>query len=174
MRVHGIEGAGLANQAESKPFRIPDWETLNELGPHPTWLIETTQGLIRIKLKTADAPFTVSSAYHLLENHLYDDVVFHRVVPNFVIQGGDFDRRDGFGGPEYRIPTEPSFGTFSRGKVGMASSGPDTEGSQFFITHTWTPHLDGLYTIFGEVIEGMDVVDRIQVGDRIIRAWIEI
>lgn len=173
MQAHGIEGVETAGRVEPKPFRMPDWESLNALGKNPTWMIETTQGLIRIKLKPADAPITVSSVYHLTENHFYDDVVFHRVVPNFVIQGGDFDREDGFGGPDYRIPTEPYSGTFLRGMVGIASSGPDTEGSQFFITHTWTPHLDGLYTIFGEVIEGMDVVDKIQVGDRIIQAWIE-
>ncbi len=174
MQAHGIEGVETAGRVEPKPFRMPDWESLNALGKNPIWMIETTQGLIRIKLKPADAPFTVSSVYHLTENHFYDEVVFHRVVPNFVIQGGDFDREDGFGGPDYRIPTEPYSGTFKRGMVGIASSGPDTEGSQFFITHTWTPHLDGLYTIFGEVIEGMDVVDKIQVGDRVLRAWISV
>jgi len=158
---------------ESKPFRMPDWDKLREFDDNPAWILETEKGDIVVELYLPESPFTVSSIFHLTENGFYDDVVFHRVVRNFVIQGGDFDRRDGFGGPDYRIPTEPSFRTFKRGMAGMASSGLDTEGSQFFFTHTWTPHLDGLYTIFGEVVEGMDVVDTIQIGDMILRARIE-
>ena len=172
MEAHGISGEEINRELQPKPMRSPDWQRLNQLGSAPLWLLETTKGSIRIRLMPTEAPFTVSSIDYLTTNGYYEDVVFHRVVPNFVIQGGDFDRQDGFGGPDYRIPTEPSFGTFRRGMVGIASSGPDTEGSQFFITHTWTPHLDGFYTIFGEVIEGMDIVDQIQVGDRVIRARI--
>ncbi len=156
-----------------KSFRLPDWERLQEFRENPRWILETNHGTITVELNLLDAPFTVSSIIYLTEENFYDDAAFHRVVRNFVIQGGDFDRRDGFGGPDYRIPTEPSFSNFERGSAGMASSGPDTEGSQFFFTHTWTPHLDGLYTIFGEVIEGMDVVDSIQIGDKILRARIE-
>lgn len=152
-----------------KPFRNPDWNRLSELGDKPHWILDTNRGRIVIQLDPHSAPFTVSSIDHLTSEGYFDRVHFHRVVRNFVIQGGDFDRKDGFGGPNYRIPTEPSFQTFSRGSVGMASSGPDTEGSQFFITHTRTPHLDGLYTIFGQVIEGMDVVDRIEMGDVVLR-----
>ncbi len=91
---------------------------------------------------------------------------------SFVIQGGDIDRKDGYGGPDYRIPTEPSFHSFERGMVGIASAGTDTEGSQFFIMLNWSPHLDGNYTIFGRVTKGMDVADRIQIGDRVIKAEI--
>jgi len=156
-----------------KPFRKPDMNLLTGLGDQPVWSLVTDRGEIRIRLYPQEAPFTVSSIENLTTNGFYENVSFHRVVRNHVIQGGDFDRRDGFGGPPYRIPTEPSIETFSRGKVGIASSGPDTEGSQFFITHTWRPHLDGLYTIFGEVIQGMDIVDQIQVGDRLISAKIE-
>jgi cyclophilin family peptidyl-prolyl cis-trans isomerase len=156
-----------------KPFRVPDMNRLIGLGTNPVWILETNKGEIRIRLYPEEAPFTVSSVLNLTNSGYYDDVAFHRVVKGHVIQGGDFDRRDGFGGPPYRIPTEPSIETFSRGKVGVASSGQDTEGSQFFITHTWRPHLDGLYTIFGEVIEGMEVVDRIQIGDMVIHAGIE-
>jgi|GEM_PF-1324899 len=156
-----------------QPFREPDMNQLNGMGDQPVWILETNRGEIRIRLYPQDAPFTVSSIENLAMSGFYDDVAFHRVVRNHVIQGGDFDRRDGFGGPAYRIPTEPSIETFSRGKVGIASSGPDTEGSQFFITHTWRPHLDGLYTIFGEVIEGMDVVDQIQIGDKVLSARVE-
>jgi len=156
-----------------KPFRKPDMNLLTELGDQPVWILETNRGEIRVRLYPQEAPFTVSSVVNLTNSGFYDDVAFHRVVKNHVIQGGDFDRRDGYGGPAYRIPTEPSIETFSRGKIGIASSGPDTEGSQFFITHTWRPHLDGLYTIFGEVIQGMEVVDRIQIGDKVISAELE-
>jgi len=102
----------------------------------------------------------------LSEKNYYDKTIFHRVVPNFVIQGGD-PTGTGYGGPGYSIRGEYSPLTFEEGMVGMASSGKDTEGSQFFITHSATPHLDGKYTIFGKVVEGMDVVDKILVGDYI-------
>lgn len=157
----------------SNEFQMPDWQRIMELGDAPRWVLKTNRGEIVIQLDPMTAPFTVSSIDSLTRAGMYDGVNFHRVVRNFVIQGGDFDRKDGLGGPGYRIPTEPAFYTFKRGMVGMASSGQDTEGSQFFMTHTWTPHLDGLYTIFGEVIQGMDVVDRIQIGDVILSAEIE-
>ena len=156
----------------SNEFLNPDWSRIVELGDHPQWVLETNRGEIVIQLDPMTAPFTVFSIDSLTRAGKYNNVDFHRVVRNFVIQGGDFDRRDGLGGPDYRIPTEPALYTFKRGMVGMASSGQDTEGSQFFITHTWTPHLDGLYTIFGEVIAGMDVVDQIQIGDVVLSAEI--
>jgi cyclophilin family peptidyl-prolyl cis-trans isomerase len=160
-------------EPRGKIFRRPDMNVLAGMGNDTQWVLRTNRGEVRILLYPNEAPFTVSSIYHLTESGFYDDVAFHRVVRNFVIQGGDFDRRDGFGGPSYRIPTEPSVETFSRGKVGIASSGPDTEGSQFFITHSWSPHLDGLYTIFGEVVQGMNIVDQIQIGDTVLEARIE-
>jgi len=103
----------------------------------------------------------------------YDGVAFHRVVPNFVAQGGDFTSGDGFGGPGFTIRSEFTEVPYLRGGAGMASAGKDTEGSQFFFTHSMQPHLDGAYTTFGWVISGMDVVDRLDVGDRIVRATIE-
>ncbi|TVQ66039.1 MAG: peptidylprolyl isomerase [Balneolaceae bacterium] len=174
LKERGAAGGAEDAGPPRKPFRYPesDWET--DTDRHYDWVLETSQGEIRIRLDPDSAPFTVSSILHLSETGQYDGVVFHRVVRNFVIQGGDFDRRDGFGGPPYRIPTEPSFSSFNRGSVGMASSGQDTEGSQFFITHTRTPHLDGLYTLFGEVVEGMEVVDRIRLGDVVISARVEV
>lgn len=84
------------------------------------------------------------------------------MVPDFVVQGGDFARGDGFGGPGFEIRSEFTRMLFDRGVVGMASAGKDTEGSQFFITHSMQPHLDGSYTAFGRVIEGMDVVDSVR------------
>lgn len=103
---------------------------------------------------------------------MYNGVPFHRVVPNFVIQGGDVESGDGFGGPDFVIPNEPSEHGFVRGAAGIASAGKDTEGSQYFFMIDGAPHLDGGYTVFGQVVEGMDVVDRIRVGDRVIRARI--
>lgn len=173
--LSSLETLGLADQLADielpeKPMRNPDWNRLSEMGENPEWILETNRGRIVIQLTPLSAPFTVSSIDFLTREGFYDGVMFHRVVRNFVIQGGDFDRKDGFGGPDFRIPTEPAYRTFHRGSVGMASSGPDTEGSQFFITHTRTPHLDGLYTNFGQVIEGMDVVDRIEMGDVVLKA----
>jgi cyclophilin family peptidyl-prolyl cis-trans isomerase len=159
---------------ESKPFLAPNWQRLYDLGTVPYWVLETEKGTIEVRLNPLSAPFTVSSIDSLTRAGVYDGVLFHRVVKNFVIQGGDFDRWDGFGGPGYRIPTEPSFDTFERSAAGIASSGTDTEGSQFFFMHEWAPHLDGSYTNFGSVVRGMDVVDRIQIGDRIKRARISI
>ena len=96
---------------------------------------------------------------------------FHRVVANFVVQGGDHVRRDGYGGPETPIRSEFTRIRYETGTIGMASSGKDTEGSQYFITHR--PHLDGRYTAFGRVIEGQDVVDALLQGDLVRRARIE-
>ncbi|MCG2590184.1 peptidylprolyl isomerase [Rhodohalobacter sulfatireducens] len=161
-----------ALEISEKPFRIPNWERLYEMGTNPFWVLETEKGTIEIQLDPLAAPFTVSSIDSLTRTGVYDGVPFHRVVRNFVIQGGDIERKDGYGGLEYRIPTEPSFKSFERGMVGIASAGTDTEGSQFFIMLNWSPHLDGNYTIFGKVTKGTDVADRIQMGDKLIEASI--
>jgi cyclophilin family peptidyl-prolyl cis-trans isomerase len=155
-----------------KPFRLPNIDRLYQMGTRPFWELITEKGTIVVSLDPLSAPFTVSSIDSLTRAGAYDGVVFHRVVRNFVAQGGDFDRRDGFGGPNYRIPTEPSFKTFERGMAGIASSGTDTEGSQFFFMHRWAPHLDGHYTNFGHITRGIDVLDKLQVGDKIIEATI--
>jgi cyclophilin family peptidyl-prolyl cis-trans isomerase len=129
--------------------------------------METVRGDIVLELDRSLAPFTVMSFLKLATGRgFYHGQTFHRVVPNFVIQGGD-PRGDGWGGPEYTLRSEFSSGTFATGTLGMASSGKDTEGSQFFITQSPQPHLDGRYTIFGRVLSGMDVVDKIQVDDHI-------
>lgn len=167
-----ITGEGFEPVNMVEPFYTPDWDRLYDLGKTPYWKLETRYGEIAIKLDPESAPFTVSSIDSLTRAGVYDGVAFHRVVRNFVIQGGDYDRRDGFGGPDYRLPTEPSFQSFERGAAGIASSGTDTEGSQFFMMHQWAPHLDGNYTRFGRVVRGMDIVDRIQVGDTVLKASI--
>ena len=103
----------------------------------------------------------------LARKNYFDGIAFHRVVPNFVVQGGD-PRGDGNGGPGYQIRCEINTAPYARGAVGMALSGKDTGGSQFFVTHSPQPHLDGGYTVFARVTAGMDVVDRLARGDRIL------
>jgi peptidylprolyl isomerase len=139
-----------------------DWSYLRELGPHPRLVMETNRGMVTIELDTEQAPQTVQAITRFAREGRYDGVPFHRVVPNFVVQGGDFARRDGFGGPGVFLRTEAT-------RIG----GKDTEGSQFFIPHSMQPHLDGNYTAFGRVTDGMDVVDRLRVDDRIETARVE-
>ena len=129
--------------------------------------IMTSRGTISVLLFADAAPMTVTSFLKLAKKGFYRGLLFHRVVPNFVIQGGD-PRGDGWGGPGYAIRSEFAPLTYETGTLGMASAGKDTEGSQFFITHSPQPHLDGRYTIFGKVLSGMDIVDAIRIGDRIV------
>ncbi len=171
-----LQGLGLDVEIpDSAPeFRNPDWDRLYNMGTRPYWVLETEKGEIEIKLDPFTAPATVSAIDSLTRAGAYDGVPFHRVVPNFVIQGGDIESQDGFGGPDFTLPTEPSLKPFERGAVGIASAGPDTEGSQFFIMHQWAPHLNGNYTLFGTVTRGMETVDNIQVGDRVLKAEIDL
>jgi len=130
--------------------------------------LETVRGTVVMELYPREAPFTVLNFLTLATGRkLYNGVPWHRVVSNFVVQGGD-PRGDGWGGPGYTIRSEFPMRNYDTGSIGMASAGKDTEGSQFFITHSPQPHLDGRYTIFGRVVSGMDVVDRLQVGDTIL------
>lgn len=147
-----------------KPRTDFDWEYLDGLSQRTVVNVKTNKGNIKIELLPDVAPFTVMNFLKLSEKDYYDGTIFHRVVSNFVIQGGD-PTATGYGGPGYSIRSEFSNLPYERGMVGMASSGKDTEGSQFFITHSAAPHLDGKYTIFGKVTEGMDVVDKIMIGD---------
>ena len=144
------------------------WQLLNEISDSTSATIRTTRGDIVMLLRPSVAPSTVSNFIHLAQENFYDGKVFHRVVPNFVAQGG-CPRGDGYGSLDYTIQTEisPDLRYESEGMVGMASAGKHTESCQFFITHSPTLHLDGAYTIFAEVIEGMDVVNSIRIGDRI-------
>jgi cyclophilin family peptidyl-prolyl cis-trans isomerase len=126
--------------------------------------IITWRGVIEIELLPALAPMAVASFVRLARSGFYDGAVFHRVVPNFVIQGG-CPRHDGYGGPGYSLRGEVSPEPYGVGTVGMADAGMDTGGSQFFITHSPVPRLDGRYTVFARVVAGMATVDRIQQGD---------
>lgn len=134
--------------------------------------LETSRGTVVIELLGSEAPGTVANFISLARRGYYNGLSFHRVVADFVVQGGD-PRGDGWGGPGYAIRCEYNPLRYDRGMVGMALAGKDTGGSQFFITHSPQPHLNGRYTIFGRVSEGMDVVDQIQVGDLINEIQIE-
>jgi peptidylprolyl isomerase len=153
--------------------REVDWEALSTLGSRPRLVLETEKGTVTLVLDAESAPLTVQTVAGFAREGLYDDTPFHRVVPNFVVQGGDFARQDGFGGPGFSIRSELTGIPYRRGVLGMASAGKDTEGSQFFITHSMAPHLDSGYTSFGWVETGMDVVDVLYEEDRILTARVE-
>lgn len=157
-------------RVRSAPDRTVDWAALAELGPDPRLILETDRGRVVLRLAADEAPLTVQTIAGFAREGRYDGVAFHRVEPNFVVQGGDFARGDGFGGPGFDIRSEFTLIPYLRGALGMASAGKDTEGSQFFVTHSAQHHLDGRYTAFGWVEEGMEVVDRLLVGDRIVSA----
>jgi len=130
--------------------------------PNPTATIETNHGTVRVELFEDRAPGTVKNFTDLAEKGFYDGVVFHRVIEGFMIQGGDPDGT-GRGGPGYTIKDEfhPELKHDVRGILSMANAGPNTGGSQFFITLAPTPWLDGKHAIFGKVVDGMDVVETI-------------
>ena len=151
---------------------VHDWTFLASLKRNPVATVTTNRGLFRFELLYQDAPFTVEAFVQLARKRFYDGLIFHRVVPNFVVQGGD-PHGDGSGGPPFTLRSEFSRRSYVRGAVGMASAGKDTEGSQFFVMHTSALHLDGRYTLFGMVTDGMDVVDRLEIGDRLLSVRID-
>ncbi len=130
--------------------------------------VVTDKGAFTIELLPDVAPLTVDNFVQLAQKGFFNNITFHRVVPNFVAQTGD-PRGDGNGSPGYQIRDEINTVPYARGAIGMALSGKDTGGSQWFVTHSPQPHLDGGYTVFGNVISGMDVVDRLVRGDRLAR-----
>jgi len=130
-------------------------------------VVNTDKGAFILELLAQEAPLNVDNFVQLAQKGYFDNITFHRVVPNFVVQGGD-PRGDGNGGPGYQIRCEINEVPYERGAVGMALSGKDTGGSQWFVTHSPQPHLDGGYTVFGRVTSGMEVVDKIVRGDRIL------
>ena len=141
-----------------------------QIDPEKNYVVtmETTKGTIEIKLYPEYAPVTVNNFVFLIREGYYDGVAFHRVIPNFVIQGGD-PTGTGRGGPGYRFQDEFAGNPLKHetGYLSMANAGPGTNGSQFFITHSPQPHLDGRHTVFGAVTnkDGMDVVNSIKQGD---------
>jgi len=135
-------------------------------GSGPRVTIETERGPVVVELFPAEAPLTVAAFLLLLERRYFDGSTWHRVVPNFVVQDGD-PRGDGWGGPGFALRDETNPMRYETGTVGMALSGPDTGGSQFFITHSPQPHLDGTYTVFGRVVSGLGALAAIGQGERI-------
>ena len=134
---------------------------------------DTARGPIKVELYPEKAPLTVANFVNLVQRGFYDGLTFHRVIPDFMIQGG-CPEGSGRGGPGYRFEDETSNGVkHERGVLSMANAGPNTNGSQFFITHVPTPWLDGKHTVFGKVVEGLDVVDAIAQGDAINSVKIE-
>ena len=137
---------------------------LGRIGKNVRAVVTTSKGSFTIELLPEAAPLTVDNFVQLAQRDYYRNVTIHRVVPNFVIQDGD-PRGDGNGGPGYTIRCEINQAPYDRAAVGMALSGKDTGGSQWFVTHSPQPHLDGGYTVFGRVVAGMNVVDKIVRGD---------
>jgi peptidyl-prolyl cis-trans isomerase B (cyclophilin B) len=134
---------------------------------------DTDRGTVRAELFPEKAPLTVANFVNLARRGFYDGLTFHRVIPDFMVQGG-CPQGTGTGGPGYKFEDETSNGVrHERGVLSMANAGPNTNGSQFFITHVATPWLDGKHTVFGKVTDGMDVVDKITQGDTIKSVKIE-
>ncbi|MEQ8170615.1 MAG: peptidylprolyl isomerase [Candidatus Eremiobacterota bacterium] len=132
---------------------------------NPHVIMETDKGTMKIELFEQDAPGTVQNFITLIEKGFYDGLTFHRVIDDFMIQGG-CPHGTGTGGPGYKIKCEINPNKHLRGSLSMAHAGKDTGGSQFFICHSPQPHLDGVHTVFGRVIEGLDVVDAIRKSDK--------
>jgi peptidyl-prolyl cis-trans isomerase B (cyclophilin B) len=130
-----------------------------------TAILHTNHGDITVELFDEDAPKTVANFTKLASDNFYEGVVFHRVIKDFMIQGGD-PTGTGRGGPGYTFEDEPNQHKIVRGALAMANAGPDTNGSQFFIvTKDAAPWLDGKHTVFGQVVDGMDVVDKIEASE---------
>ena len=133
--------------------------------------IKTDKGDIHIDLFDKDAPKTVANFVKLAKSGFYDNLTFHRVISNFMVQGG-CPRGDGTGGPGYKIPDEINPNKHLAGSLSMAHAGPNTGGSQFFICHSPQPHLDGVHTVFGRT-QDMAVVNAIRKGDRMLKVEVE-
>jgi len=136
--------------------------------------IETDKGTIKAELYAQHAPQTVNNFIFLAREGFYDGLAFHRVIAGFMIQGGD-PTGSGRGGPGYKFADETRGNPLKHGtgSLSMANAGPDTNGSQFFITHAPQAHLDGKHTVFGKVVAGQEVVDAIRQGDRMLKVGVE-
>ncbi len=153
----------------SKQWNLPP---AMQIDPKKTYtaILETSRGTIELELYPQHAPKTVNNFFFLAGEGFYDGVSFHRVISHFMIQGGD-PTGTGRGGPGYRFEDETLGNPLKHetGVISMANAGPNTNGSQFFITHSPQPHLDGRHTVFGKVVKGQSVVDAIRQGDRTLK-----
>ena len=168
--IHFFQGTAPAAATPQNPFNHPiDWNLVQKIPRNQKVRLLTNKGSIMLQLLVEEAPGSVANFVALTQTGFYNGKNFHRVVPNFVVQGGD-PRGDGYGGTDYSLRSEFANLRYASGAVGMASAGKDTESCQWFITHSPTPHLDGRYTIFARVIAGMEIVHQLEVGDKIIKA----
>ncbi len=146
-----------------------------QIDPQKTYrvTIETNRGDLVLELYPEYAPKTVNNFVFLAQEGFYDGVVFHRVINDFMIQGGD-PTGTGSGGPGYKFEDEVADNPLKHETrvISMANAGPNTNGSQFFITHSPQPHLDGMHTVFGKVVEGQEIVNAIQQGDRMVKVMV--
>ena len=163
--INFIADSTAIAKKKSPNQRIIDWSIITGLNDFSNVIVKTTKGEIRLRLLTRNAPISVSNFISLARSGFFNGKIFHRVVPNFVVQTG-CPRGDGYGSLDYTISSELTPMHYDiEGYVGMASAGNHTECSQWFITHSPTLHLDPNYTIFAKVLEGMDVVHKLEVGD---------
>ena len=148
-----------------------------QIDPQKTYrvTIETNRGDMELELYPEHAPKTVNNFVFLAQDGFYDGIVFHRVINDFMVQGGD-PTGTGRGGPGYQFEDEVAENPLRHDAkvISMANAGPNTNGSQFFITHSPQPHLDGMHTVFGKVVEGQDIVDAIQQGDRMVKVIVSV
>lgn len=173
----GVRNAGVLLAKSLKA-----WPEFNDYSPDPidpkavheirSAVIATARGIVVVELYPEEAPLTVRNFARLADTGFYNGLQFHRVIPDFVVQGGD-PRGDGWGGPGYTIPDEVNRHRYETGALGMALSGPDTAGSQWFVALSPQPHLDGNYTVFGKVTQGLHVFQSMLPGDRIQSVSIE-
>jgi cyclophilin family peptidyl-prolyl cis-trans isomerase len=167
MALSYFEGKKFSSLAKNEFNHPIDWELVKKIPFDQRAIIKTSKGDITIRLLVNEAPGSVANFVALALSKYYNGKFFHRVVPNFVVQGG-CPRGDGYGSEAYSIRSEFYPRRYQTGSIGMASAGKDTEGTQWFITHSPTPHLEGRYTLFAEVEDGMDIVHKIEVGDKIL------
>lgn len=179
VELHAALSAALAAAGHPEPAaprlapRRPPHDPAAVRGRQVQWRLRTTRGALDIELDPTAAPWHVAALVALTRAGFYDGLEFHRVVPGFVVQGGD-PEGTGWGGPGFALPSEPGEAPFTRGAVGIADAGKDSGGSQFFLMHARAPHLEGRYTRVGELRGGYATLDALQVGDRIIRAEVRL
>ena len=168
--VPGLEG-GPESLSEPKTYSAPP-PMMIDTSKEYTATIETEKGNLVLELFASDVPMTVNNFVFLARDGFYDHTTFHRVVPDFVAQGGD-PTGTGRGNPGYQFDDEITEHTHVTGALSMANSGENTNGCQFFITYSPQHHLDGEHSVFGQLIEGMDVLEKLEQGDVMIRITIE-
>ncbi len=162
-----LKGEQFTAKYKFKKSKV-DWSFISQIDAKQKVTIQTNKGDITIQLDVNNAPVSVANFLNLVKNKSLNNKYVHRVVPNFVVQDG-CPRGDGWGSPNYTIYSEFATPVYTEGSVGMASAGKDTEATQWFITHSPTPHLDGKYSNFGIVVAGMEVVHKLEVGDKIVK-----